>query len=53
MTFQVTIIFVAAILNLLGYFDYDRLIAISRMSFLAAILNRNFRLRTADFKFPH
>ena len=36
---------------LLGYFDYDRLTGMSRMSFLAAILNRNFRLRTSDFKF--
>ena len=36
---------------LLVYFYYDRLIGISRMSFLAAILNCNFRLQTSDHKF--
>ena len=34
---------------LLGYFFYDRLIEISRISFLAVILNWNFRLRTSNF----
>ena len=38
---------------LLGYFYYDRLIRISRMSFLASILNWNFRLRTSNFRSPH
>ena len=36
----------------LGYFYYDRLIGISRMSFLAAILNWNFRFLT-NFRSPH
>ena len=36
---------------LFGYFYYDRLIGISRMSFLAAILIWNFRLQTSDLKF--
>ena len=54
MTFQVTILFglgfiVASILN----FYYDRFIGISRMSFLAAILNWNFGLRTSNFRSPH
>ena len=35
----------------LGYFYYDRLIGISRLSFLAAILNCNFRLLTSGCKF--
>ena len=35
---------------LLGYFYYDRLIGISCMSFLVAILNWNFRLQTSDFR---
>ena len=34
-----------------GHFHYDRLIGISRMRFLATILNWNFRLQTSDFKF--
>ena len=38
---------------LLGYFHYDRLIGISRTSFLAAILNWNFRLQTLNFRSPH
>ena len=33
---------------LLGYFYYDRLIGISRMSFLAAILNWNFRRQISE-----
>ena len=40
-------------LILLGYFHYDRLIGISRMSFLAAILNWNLRFRTSNFRSPH
>ena len=36
---------------LLGNFYYDRLIGISRLSCLAAILNCNFRLRTSGCKF--
>ena len=37
---------------LLGFF-YDRLIEISRTSFLAAILSWNFRLRTSNYRSPH
>ena len=37
---------------LLGYFYYDRLIGISLMSFLAAILNWNFRIQTSNFRNP-
>ena len=36
---------------LLGYFYYDRFIGILCVSFLAAILNCNFRLQTSDCKF--
>ena len=36
---------------LLGYFNHERSIRISRVSFLAAIVNWNFKLRTTDFKF--
>ena len=35
---------------ILGYLYYERLIGISRTSFLAAILNCNFRLQTPDFR---
>ena len=39
----------------LGYFYYDRLIGILRLSFLTAILNCYFRLRTSGWNFisPH
>ena len=55
MTFQVTIMFVlgsmsflVVILNVVHLFD--RLIRISRMVFLAAILNCDFRFQTSKFK---
>ena len=38
----------AAIFNFVGSFYYDKLIVISRTSFLAAILNCNFRLQTSN-----
>ena len=57
-TFQVPIIFGLGFMSfcrghfefLLRYFYYDRLIGILRMSFLAAILNWNFRLQTSNFR---
>ena len=41
----------AAILNLLGLFYYDKMIGIFLMIFLAVVLNWNFRLQNSELKF--
>ena len=41
-------IFLTAVLDLLGYFYYNRLIGISLLAFWAAILNCNFRLQNSE-----
>ena len=52
MTFKVTIILGLGFMSFCGgHYEFCWVIGISRLSFLSAILNWNFRLQTSDFKF--